>query len=79
MGAGVGVISTVPGGHAAMSGTSMACPAVTGVTARLLGKAPAVLAMPRNSDRTDAIRKLLLDHAQTLGFDLKFEGKGLPK
>lgn len=78
-GAGVGVVSTVPGGYAPMSGTSMACPAVTGVLARLLAKTPAVLNLPRTSDRTDAIKGLLFNHAQTLGFALKFEGKGLPK
>jgi subtilisin len=78
-GAGVGVVSTVPDGYAPMSGTSMACPAVTGVLARLLAKAPTVLNMPRDSNRTDAIKALLFSHAKTLGFELKFEGKGLPK
>ena len=34
---GVGIISTVPGGgYGVMSGTSMACPAVSGLSARLL-------------------------------------------
>jgi subtilisin len=78
-GAGVGVVSTVPGGYAPMSGTSMACPAVTGVLARLLANSPAVRNMTRNSDRTDAIKSLLFHHARTLGFDLSFEGKGLPR
>ena len=78
-GSGVGVVSTVPGGYMPMSGTSMACPAVTGVLARLLANTPAVLNMQRTSNRTDAIKALLFSHAQTLGFDLKFEGKGLPK
>ena len=77
--AGVGVVSTVPGGYAPMSGTSMACPAVTGVVARLLAQAPEVLRMARTSDRTDAIKKLLFDRARTLGFKLELEGKGLPR
>lgn len=77
-GAGVGVVSTVPGGHAPMSGTSMACPAVTGVTARLLSNSPAVLSMPRDSNRADAIKALLFSHAKSLGFGVLFEGKGLP-
>jgi subtilisin len=79
-GAGVGVVSTVPAGYAPMSGTSMACPAVTGVLARLLSQSPRVLAMPRNADRTDAIKTLLLNHAQPLGLGgVAFEGKGLPR
>ena len=32
---GAGVVSTVPGGYGVMSGTSMACPAVTGIAPRL--------------------------------------------
>ena len=78
-GAGVGVVSTVPGGHAPMSGTSMACPAVTGVLARLLSPSPEVLGMPRNADRADAIKALLFDHAQSLGLGVANEGKGLPQ
>ena len=79
-GAGVGVVSTVPGGgHAPMSGTSMACPAVTGVLARLLANTPAVLNMPRDANRADAIKALLFAHAQSLGLGVLNEGKGLPK
>lgn len=79
-GAGVGVVSTVPGGHAPMSGTSMACPAVTGVLARLLAQSAGVRAMPRNADRADAIKALLFGHAQGLGLGgVAFEGKGLPR
>jgi subtilisin len=77
-GAGVGVVSTVPGGHAPMSGTSMACPAVTGVLARLLANNPAVLNMPRNANRADAIKTLLFAQAQSLGLGITNEGKGLP-
>jgi subtilisin len=79
-GAGVGVVSTVPPqGYAPMSGTSMACPAVTGVLARLLSENPAVLKMAPDSNRAVAIKKLLFDRAQTLGFKLELEGKGLPR
>ncbi len=77
-GAGVGVVSTVPGGHAPMSGTSMACPAVTGVLARLLADTPAVLTMTRNADRSDAIKALLFARAVSLGLGVSNEGKGLP-
>ena len=79
-GAGVGVVSTVPPhGYAPMSGTSMACPAVTGVLARLLSKNAAVLGMAADSNRAVAIKKLLFDRAKTLGFKLELEGKGLPR
>lgn len=78
-GPGVGVVSTVPGGYAIMSGTSMACPAITGAAARLLAASPTVLAMPRNEARSDAIAKLLFQAARSLGFGAIFEGQGLPK
>lgn len=78
-GAGVGVVSTFPGGYGAMSGTSMACPAVSGVAARILSKNAGVMSMPRDAARCDAIRGLLMDACKPLGFDLLFEGGGLPK
>jgi subtilisin len=78
-GAGVAVVSTVPGGYAPMSGTSMACPAVTGVLARLLANTPAVLNMARDANRADAIRALLFAQAQSLGLGVTNEGKGLPR
>ncbi len=78
-GAGVAVVSTVPGGHAPMSGTSMACPAVTGVLGRLLANSPAVLHMARDANRADAIKALLFAQAQSLGLGVTNEGKGLPQ
>jgi subtilisin len=77
IGTGVGVISTVVGGYAIMSGTSMACPAVTGVAARLLSGQPLILVMRRDQSRSDAIAKLLFQSAQALGFGPNFEGHGL--
>ena len=78
-GTGVGIVSTVPGGYANMSGTSMACPAVTGFAARLLARNPQILGMPRDQSRSDAIIQLLLGSAKLLGFGADFEGHGLPK
>jgi subtilisin len=78
IGPGVGVVSTVPGGYAIMSGTSMACPAITGEAARLLADNPTVLAMPRDQARSDEIARLLFQAAQTKGFGPTFEGQGLP-
>jgi subtilisin len=61
VGPGLGIISTVPGGYAPMSGTSMACPAVTGIAARVLAKQPSLLAMPRDQARSDAIAHALFE------------------
>jgi len=77
-GPGVGIVSTVPGGYAELSGTSMACPAVTGAAARLLATAPA-LSMKRDQARSGAIVTALLGSAIDLGFTPVFEGHGLPE
>lgn len=78
-GPGVAIVSTVfDKEYAAFNGTSMACPAVTGLAARLLGQSPNILAMPRNQARSDAIVGLVLQAAKTLGFPAELEGRGLP-
>ena len=77
VGPGVGVMSTVPGGYAPMSGTSMACPAVAGAAAKLLAMRPDLLSMARDQVRSNAIAGALFASAKTLGFQPQFEGHGL--
>lgn len=74
---GVGIISTVLGGYAPMSGTSMACPMATGIAARLLSAETSILALPRTAVRAEAIVRLLGAHVRPMGFGPTFEGTGM--
>jgi subtilisin len=77
-GPGVGIISTFPGDlYAVMDGTSMATPAVVGAAAKLLAQQPAILAMPRTQERSDAMLQAILQAAVSLGFPGTLEGKGM--
>ena len=76
-GPGVGIISTFPGGYAEISGTSMACPAVTGAGARIV--ASMSLGKKRDSARSAAIVKAMAASAKDLGFAPALEGNGLPQ
>jgi subtilisin len=75
--AGVGVISTVPGGYGMMSGTSMACPATTAVAAKLIAQDSNLKNMQRNAQRTASMAKLVLSSLRTLGFPSDLEGGGV--
>ncbi len=76
-GPGVGIMSTVPGSYAEISGTSMACPAATGAAARAIA-GTAVIKAKRNARRSEAIVKAVLASATLLGVGPTFEGLGLP-
>ena len=74
---GVGIVSTVPGGYAPDRGTSMAAAAATGIAARLLSDQPALLAMPADSARSQAVLNLLGSSAVAKGFGFSHEGFGM--
>ena len=77
-GTGVGIISTVPGGYAVMSGTSMACPAVVGCAARLLGHNLAIINQTADQSRSDAITRLLFAAAKSAWIHVRPAGPRPP-
>jgi len=76
-GPGVGIISTYPGGYAVLDGTSMACPAMVGIAAGILGARADIMAMNRDLARAEAMQKAVLLAAHKMGFGANFEGQGL--
>jgi subtilisin len=74
---GVGILSTFPGGgYAIQSGTSMACPIVTGIAAQLLSAEPKLLRMKPDAARSEAMAQVLFSRAKQMGFGTEFEGFG---
>ena len=55
----------------------MACPAAVGAAARMLAGQAAILAMPRNQARSDAMAKFVLQKAKGLGFPADLQGQGM--
>ncbi|MTH65647.1 S8 family peptidase [Paracoccus shanxieyensis] len=78
IGPGVGIISWVSkDSKGVMDGTSMACPAVAGLFARLLSRNPGILGAERNQQRSDDIIRMANSHATPIGFGPDYEGAGL--
>lgn len=78
IGPGVGIISWVNAtSKGVMDGTSMACPAVAGLIARLLSRNPEILSAERNQQRSDDIIRMANETAKPIGFGKEYEGAGL--
>lgn len=78
IGPGVGIISWVSkDSKGVMDGTSMACPAVAGLFARLLSRDPAAMSAERNQQRSDDIIRMINGNAVPIGFGPEYEGAGV--
>ena len=78
IGPGVGIISWVNRtSKGVMDGTSMACPAVAGLFARLLSRDATILSAERNQQRSDDIIRMANSHATPIGFGTTYEGAGV--
>lgn len=75
-GPGVAIISTYPGGYAALDGTSMAAPAVTARLAAMWASDAGLMNMAPDLRRTAAVLNTAMAHGRLLGFGAHFEGDG---
>ena len=76
---GVAIVSTVPGGYLDLDGTSMACPFVTGILARILSGNRRFRTQRRSPERAAALLAVLHRRARSLGFPSALEGDGLAR
>jgi subtilisin family serine protease len=76
---GLAIVSTVPGGYLDLDGTSMACPAVTGIVARILAGSRPLRGRSRGPDRAGVLLGELHRRARSLGFPAALEGHGLAR
>lgn len=83
-GPGVGIVSTVPARqsdeapYVAMSGTSMAAPAVSGILAAILSQDSTYRALPRTRERSSYAWTALSRALRTVGLNLQYQGYGMP-
>lgn len=75
---GLAVVSTTQkSGYVAMSGTSMATPVLSGLAARLLSDEPSLL-KKHGPARVSALKELLYNRCDSLGFGSDLVGAGVP-
>lgn len=79
IGPGVGAISTIPENtYGQLSGTSMACPLISGCAASLLANDTQLYQSKRDNQRSNNIESVLKSAASSLGFTASEQGDGIP-
>lgn len=82
---GVGIISTVAVSdglsqpYASLGGTSMSSPSACGALAIALSRSSTYRSLPRDIRRSQMGLKILRQISQSIGLEMKYEGRGMPK